>query len=255
MEPDCRKQRDAPPVELATPIDLAGVSSRRSSWARPTRSPRSSHTSTATTQHAADLVCERRSLGCTRHRHHRRWQPPSRDRVLRRQSQVRQDQGARHDGDGRQPPDLPSRRRATERTRRDRIHSRRHRRLRQCRLCRARPCQRCRAGAHAAPGAGLDDGFTSYKAQVGDPPRTRWGDYGAAAVDGNSIWIASEYIAQTCTLDEWLTAPIGRCDNTGASATGAHTSPRSHPDREQRQESDPRITLPAQHLGGGGLIQ
>jgi hypothetical protein len=52
----------------------------------------------------------------------------------------------------------------------------------------------------AAEGVGLDDGFTSYKAQVGDPPRTRWGDYGAAAVDGNSIWIASEYIAQSYTL-------------------------------------------------------
>jgi hypothetical protein len=43
-------------------------------------------------------------------------------------------------------------------------------------------------GAGAAP----DDGFTSYKAQVGgNPPRTRWGDYGAAAVDGNSVWIAT----------------------------------------------------------------
>ncbi|MEA2674889.1 MAG: hypothetical protein QOI92_2081, partial [Chloroflexota bacterium] len=33
-------------------------------------------------------------------------------------------------------------------------------------------------------GAAPDDGFTSYKAQVGDPPRTRWGDYGAASADG-----------------------------------------------------------------------
>ncbi len=66
----------------------------------------------------------------------------------------------------------------------------------------------------AAPGVGLDDGFTGYKGQVGDPPRPRWGDYGAAAVDGNSIWIASEYIAQSCSLDQWLTAPIGRCGNT-----------------------------------------
>lgn len=52
----------------------------------------------------------------------------------------------------------------------------------------------------AAAGAGVDDGFTSYKAFVGDPPRTRWGDYGAAVTDGNSLWIASEYIAQTCAL-------------------------------------------------------
>ena len=52
-------------------------------------------------------------------------------------------------------------------------------------------------------GAAPDDGFTSYKSQVGNPPRTRWGDYGAAAVDGNSIWIASEYIAQACSYTDW----------------------------------------------------
>ena len=52
-------------------------------------------------------------------------------------------------------------------------------------------------------GAAQDDGFTSYKSQVGNPPRTRWGDYGAAAVDGNSIWIASEYIADTCNYTDW----------------------------------------------------
>jgi hypothetical protein len=52
-------------------------------------------------------------------------------------------------------------------------------------------------------GAAKDDGFTSYKSQVGNPPRTRWGDYGAAAVDGNSIWIASEYIAHACDYTTW----------------------------------------------------
>jgi hypothetical protein len=52
-------------------------------------------------------------------------------------------------------------------------------------------------------GAAQDDGFTSYKAEVGNPPRTRWGDYGSAAVDGNSIWIASEYIANPCTYTNW----------------------------------------------------
>jgi hypothetical protein len=55
-----------------------------------------------------------------------------------------------------------------------------------------------------AEGLGPSDGFTSYKAFVGDPPRTRWGDYGAAAADGDSIWIASEYIGQTCTLDQYI---------------------------------------------------
>jgi hypothetical protein len=55
----------------------------------------------------------------------------------------------------------------------------------------------------ASEGAAPDDGFTSYKSQVGNPPRTRWGDYGAASVDGNSIWIASEYIAQACDYTAW----------------------------------------------------
>lgn len=52
-------------------------------------------------------------------------------------------------------------------------------------------------------GAAVDDGFTSYKSQVGNPPRTRWGDYGAAAADGNSVWIASEYIAGACDYTTW----------------------------------------------------
>jgi hypothetical protein len=53
-------------------------------------------------------------------------------------------------------------------------------------------------------GAAQDDGFTSYKSQqVSNPPRTRWGDYSAAAVDGNSIWIASEYIASACSYMNW----------------------------------------------------
>ncbi|MDQ2916909.1 MAG: hypothetical protein M3R40_07095 [Pseudomonadota bacterium] len=69
----------------------------------------------------------------------------------------------------------------------------------------------------AAPGLGPTDGFTSYKAFVGDPPRTRWGDYGAAVSDGTSIWIASEYIAQTCTLAQYLTGAIGLCGGTRTS--------------------------------------
>jgi hypothetical protein len=51
----------------------------------------------------------------------------------------------------------------------------------------------------ASPGLGPQDGFTEY------PPYTppRWGDYGAAVSDGQSIWIASEYIGQTCTSAEY----------------------------------------------------
>lgn len=69
----------------------------------------------------------------------------------------------------------------------------------------------------AAAGLGPSDGFTSYKALVGDPPRTRWGDYGAAVTDGSSIWIASEYIAQTCTLTQYLAGAIGSCGGTRTS--------------------------------------
>jgi hypothetical protein len=66
----------------------------------------------------------------------------------------------------------------------------------------------------AAHGVGPDDGFTGYGAEVGFPPRTRWGDYGAAVVDGSKIWIASEYIGQTCTLGQWLSDPLGTCGGT-----------------------------------------
>ena len=69
----------------------------------------------------------------------------------------------------------------------------------------------------AAAGLGPADGFTSYKAFVGNPPRTRWGDYGAAVTDGTSIWLSSEYIAQTCTLTQYLTGAIGSCGATRTS--------------------------------------
>jgi hypothetical protein len=53
-------------------------------------------------------------------------------------------------------------------------------------------------------GAAVDDGFSGYKQQnVPNPIRSRWGDYGAAAVDGNSIWIASEYIGGSCSYTPW----------------------------------------------------
>ena len=55
----------------------------------------------------------------------------------------------------------------------------------------------------AAAGLGPQDGFSGYKA-LGDPPRPRWGDYGATAVIGNTVWVSSEYIAQTCTLSRYI---------------------------------------------------
>ena len=77
-------------------------------------------------------------------------------------------------------------------------------------------------------GAAVDDGFTSYTAQVGGtPPRTRWGDYGAASVDGNSIWIASEYIGHASDYTTWggpfFTGGTG--DNLLGTCAGASHGP------------------------------
>jgi hypothetical protein len=65
----------------------------------------------------------------------------------------------------------------------------------------------------AKAGLGPQDGFSGYKA-FGRPPRPRWGDYGAAAVDGRNIWIASEYIGQTCTLVVYQSGELGSCNGT-----------------------------------------
>jgi hypothetical protein len=76
-------------------------------------------------------------------------------------------------------------------------------------------------------GAAKDDGFTSYKSQVGNPPRTRWGDYGAASVDGSSVWLASEYIGHACAYTEWG-GPFfvgGTGDNLLGTCAGASHGP------------------------------
>jgi hypothetical protein len=53
-------------------------------------------------------------------------------------------------------------------------------------------------------GAAADDGFSGYKQQRFPAGiRSRWGDYGAAAVDGNSVWIASEYVSAACNYTDW----------------------------------------------------
>ena len=64
----------------------------------------------------------------------------------------------------------------------------------------------------AAAGLGPDDGFTGYKGF--DYFRPRWGDYGAAVTDGSNIWIASEYIGQTCDYDTWFTFGDFTCGGT-----------------------------------------
>jgi hypothetical protein len=71
------------------------------------------------------------------------------------------------------------------------------------------------------------DGFGSYKSQVGNPPRTRWGDYGAAAVDGNSVWLANEYIGSACDYTTWG-GPFftgGSGDNLLGTCAGASHGP------------------------------
>ena len=66
----------------------------------------------------------------------------------------------------------------------------------------------------AASGLGPEDGFTAYVAEVGPNSRNRWGDYGAAVADGKNVWIASEYIGQTCTFTQYISAPFGSCSGT-----------------------------------------
>jgi len=77
-------------------------------------------------------------------------------------------------------------------------------------------------------GKAVDDGFTSYKAQVGgNPPRTRFGDYSAAAVDGDSVWIASQYVAHACSYSDWG-GPFftgGSGDNLLGTCAGASHGP------------------------------
>jgi hypothetical protein len=72
------------------------------------------------------------------------------------------------------------------------------------------------------------DGFSGYKAQRFPLAiRPRWGDYGAAAVDGNSVWIASEYISDDCDYTDWG-GPFfigGTGDNLLGTCGGANHGP------------------------------
>ena len=60
----------------------------------------------------------------------------------------------------------------------------------------------------ASAGLGPEDGFAEY------PPFSSpsWGDYGRALTDGNYVWMASEYIGQTCTESVYLVDES--CGNT-----------------------------------------
>jgi hypothetical protein len=74
----------------------------------------------------------------------------------------------------------------------------------------------------AKAGVGPQDGFSGYRV-FNDPPRPRWGDYGATAVDGKRIWIASEYIGQSCTLAQYTAAPFGSCSGTRTALANWYT--------------------------------
>jgi hypothetical protein len=73
----------------------------------------------------------------------------------------------------------------------------------------------------AQHGTGPQDGFSEYAPYFSDgSPRPRWGDYSASVADGNSIWIASEYIGQKCDLHQYVepspsnAAAFGTCGDT-----------------------------------------
>ncbi len=52
-------------------------------------------------------------------------------------------------------------------------------------------------------GQGVQDGFTEYPSIGGNRPR--WGDYGAAAVDGSTVYLAGQYIADPgCGLESFV---------------------------------------------------
>ena len=66
----------------------------------------------------------------------------------------------------------------------------------------------------AAAGKGPEDGFSGYEV-LGDSIVARWGDYGAAALSQGQFWLASEYIGQVCTLQEYLATGL-TCNGTRA---------------------------------------
>ncbi|HEU5271113.1 MAG TPA: hypothetical protein VFU36_14400 [Jatrophihabitans sp.] len=50
---------------------------------------------------------------------------------------------------------------------------------------------------------GIEYLLSSNAADEATNPVAGTGDYGAAAVDGNHVWIASEYIAHSCDYPTW----------------------------------------------------
>jgi hypothetical protein len=59
----------------------------------------------------------------------------------------------------------------------------------------------------AANGVGPEDEFADYKFFRGGQTSPRFGDYGAAVADGNTIWVGNEYIANAGTLAQYMADP------------------------------------------------
>jgi hypothetical protein len=81
--------------------------------------------------------------------------------------------------------------------------------------------------AIARDGLGPQDGFSGYRAEAnpaGSTPRPRWGDYGAAVYADGNIWLASEYIGQSCTLAQFMASPFGSCGGTRTTLANWFTS-------------------------------
>jgi hypothetical protein len=68
----------------------------------------------------------------------------------------------------------------------------------------------------AATGVGPQDGFSEYapEGDAGSAPRPRWGDYSAAEAVGSTIWLATEYIGQSCSFAQYQADQT--CGNTRA---------------------------------------
>jgi hypothetical protein len=63
----------------------------------------------------------------------------------------------------------------------------------------------------AGAGVGPDDSFGGYRGFAYN--HARWGDYSAASVVGNQVYLASEYIAQSCNLATYQSTDF-TCGNT-----------------------------------------
>jgi len=63
----------------------------------------------------------------------------------------------------------------------------------------------------AAAGKGPEDGLCEYQffgcSGITGVARPRWGDYAAAAIDGGTVYLGSEYIAQTCSYAQYVADP------------------------------------------------